>query len=138
MSLADEIKLTIIERGELSKSDIQRLWGLSDERYRALQDELDGVKVLRVGPKGTGGYEAAYAKRPGQPDESLPGPTFEHEWQNQGLARLVELFSHADLELLFRRIVEPVETLGDDPRTELQSRGYLAHRTHAPREESSP
>lgn len=108
MSLANEIQLTILERGELSKHDIQRLWGLSDEHYRALQDELDRVKVLRAGPKGTGGYEAAYAKRPGQPDESLPGPTFEHEWQNQGLARLVELFSHADLEQLLGDLVYTV------------------------------
>jgi hypothetical protein len=112
MSLAGEIKLTIIERGERSKSDIQRLWGPSDEHYRALQDELDRVKVLRAGLICTAGYEVAYAKRPGEPEKSLPGPTFVHDWQNQGLARFVELFSHADLERRSRQNMTGEDRLG--------------------------
>jgi DNA repair protein RadD len=32
----------------------------------------------------------------------------------------------AELKKLFHRIIEPINTLGEDPRTELQSRGYLS------------
>jgi superfamily II DNA or RNA helicase len=35
----------------------------------------------------------------------------------------------AELKRLFQRIIEPVQTLGEDPRSELQARGYLAKPT---------
>jgi superfamily II DNA or RNA helicase len=121
LTLAQDVINTIIERGELSKSDIQKLWGVSDEQYVELQRELADQKLLVPGPKGKGGFEARYAKRAKAADESAPGPTFEHEWQNRGLERLVELFSHNDLENLLGDLVYTVrrsrqQMTGEDRR----------------------
>lgn len=105
---AQEIARTIIERGHLSKAEIQRIWGLSEEEYAEIQTELSAVKVLQPGPRGRGGFEARYAKRPQPSEETAAGPTFEHEWQNRGLERLVELLSHAELEELLGDLVYTV------------------------------
>ncbi len=108
LTLAQEITQAIIERGELSKQDIQHLWGLDDDRYAELQAELGSVRVLAPGSRGRGGFQAKYAKRPKPADETAPVPEFEHHWQNQGIERLVDLLSHADLEGLLGELIYTV------------------------------
>lgn len=73
-----EIAKTIIDRGYLSKAEIQHLWGLTDEDYAEIQLKLSTIKVLQPGPRGRGGFKAHYAKRPKQPDETAAAPAFEH------------------------------------------------------------
>lgn len=47
---AQEIIKTIIDRGYLSKAEIQHLWSLSDDEYAEIQAVLGAVKVLQPGP----------------------------------------------------------------------------------------
>jgi superfamily II DNA or RNA helicase len=121
LTLAQDITQTIIERGELSKADIQRLWSIDDESYNELQRELASVKLLQPGGRGRGGFRARYAKPPKRADESIPSPEFEHDWQNRGVERLAELLSHARLEELLGDLVYTVrrarqQMTGEDRR----------------------
>ncbi len=121
LTRAQEITQAIIERGALSKVEIQRLWGIDEDDYLDLQRELAGVRVLQPGPRGRGGYEARYARPPKRPDESAAVAAFEHAWQNLGVARLAELLSHAQLEKLLGDLVYTVrrarqQMTGEDRR----------------------
>ena len=135
LSLAQEVTKTIIERGELSKADILRLWSINEERYAELQTELATIKVLCPGRRGQGGYRARYPKSPKRSDESRPVPAFEHDWQNDGVTRLTELLNHASLEALLGDLVYTVrrarhQMTGEDRRgnkRELATALIIAH-----------
>lgn len=121
LTLAQEVIKTIIERGELTKIDIQRLWNLDSSRYAELQQALAEVKILEPGKRGTGGFRARYARTPKPADETALGFEFEHAWQTQGVERLTELLTHAQLEQLLGNLVYTVrrarqQMTGEDRR----------------------
>jgi len=101
-----EIIQMILDRGRLSKEDILRLWGLSEEDYAQLKHVLDGEKLIEPGLRRIGGFLARFNKRPAAVVEvDVPQPIFRAEHERVASARLVELLSHADLEELLGDLV---------------------------------
>lgn len=101
-----EIKQMILDRGRLSKDDILRLWSLSEDDYARLKQDLDGEKLIELGPRRIGGFTARFNNRPASVvDGEVPEPTFRAEHERVASARLVELLSHADLEELLGDLV---------------------------------
>jgi superfamily II DNA or RNA helicase len=105
LTLRQDVVQVIVARGELHRDEIKDLWGLDDERYESLRQQLLRERLLEP-LRGTGGFRARIARRPLPPEEpgTLAG-LFSTEWETQGAERLAELLSHAELEGLLGDLV---------------------------------
>ncbi len=102
-----EIETAIQERGELSKDEIVETWGLDNEAYAALKATLSTRRRVEPGPQRIGGFVAKRA-RGGIAAEEPPDGTLREDWEETAVARLIELFSHRDLEELLGPLIHTV------------------------------
>ncbi len=145
LSLRQDVISVILSRGELSKSEIVGMWGLSDEEYEAVKANLADEKLLEPGPRGKGGFRARFRRRAAAANESDERTqVFENAWENDAVDRLRELLSHKELEGLLGDLVYTVrrariQMTGEDRRgtkTELATALVIQHQIdlfrHAP------
>jgi hypothetical protein len=59
-----DILMLILDRGRMSKDEIQRMWAVTDEEYAALRTRLSAEKLIRPAPGRGGGFEAVFGQRP--------------------------------------------------------------------------
>jgi DNA repair protein RadD len=106
LSIRQDIINVILSRGELTKDDIQLMWGLTDEAYAQLKVDLSGERLLEPGPKGTGGFAAKFKRRADAADESVASTAIlATAWEQAAADRLGSLLSHAELEHLLGDLV---------------------------------
>lgn len=121
-SVIDDIKNVLFSLGELSKEDIQRLWGLDDAQYADLKSSLDRERLIEPGPRGRGGFVVHVRRRPLAPLEEAETAFVVHQpWETEAVARLAELFSHKELEEFLGDLVYSVrrartQMTGEDRR----------------------
>jgi len=106
LSVRQDIINVILSRGELSKSDIQKLWGIDEEAYENLKQDLAAEKLIEPGNRRSGGFFAKFTRRPSVPKEQdSPQSVLVTPWEQTAIQRLEELLSHADLEELLGDLV---------------------------------
>lgn len=117
-----DVVSVILGRGAMSKSEIMGMWDFDSEQYDYLKSKLLREKLLEIGPKGTGGFRAHFARR-AKPAEEPEGTTqiFSNSWENAAVDRLRELLSHEELETLLGNLIYTVrkariEMTGEDRR----------------------
>jgi DNA repair protein RadD len=109
-----DIVATILNRGRLRKDEIKQLWGLDEEAYNALKDDLSNQVLIEPGPRGVGGFQARIRKKAISPDsgEHLGREKlFETEWENATVDRLAELLSHEETECLLGDLLYTVRRM---------------------------
>jgi DNA repair protein RadD len=121
LSVRQDIIQVILSRGEISKDDIQLMWGLSEEAYANLKQDLADEKLIEPGPRGSGGFAAKFKRRPKAPDETVTAPILGTAWEQASAERLAALLSHADLEDLLGELVYTIrrartQSTGEDRR----------------------
>src|SRR5208282_1077462 len=107
--LVDEVVAAVMERGELTKTEIEETWGIPEDGYRELQKNvLKRDDSIAKGSKHIGGF--VVRKRKGRlPDESA-GDQFllRTDWEKQAVRRLAELLEHPQLEGLLGGLLQTV------------------------------
>jgi DNA repair protein RadD len=122
LSVRQDIIQVILNRGEVSKDDIKLMWGLNEEAYAGLKDDLADEKLIEPGPRGSGGFAAKFKKRAAAPDETTPAPRIPGmAWEQSAADRLAALLSHAELEELLGDLVYTIrrarmQATGEDRR----------------------
>lgn len=109
-----DIEQTVLDRGSLTKEEIQSLWPITAdaEVYSALKATLLSRRRVEPGSPRGGGFTAKASRRAGEGDEETGAPLRLEEWEKQAIERLSELLGHGEIEKL----------LGDLTYTVRQSR----------------
>ena len=106
LSVRQDIINVILSRGELSKSDIQKLWGIDEEAYENLKEDLAAEKLIEPGNRRSGGFFAKFTRRPSvAKEQDSTQSVLVTPWEQTAIQRLEELLNHADLEELLGDLV---------------------------------
>jgi DNA repair protein RadD len=122
LSVRQDIIQVILNRGEITKDDIKLIWGLNEEAYAQLKEDLADEKLIEPGSRGSGGFCAKFTKRPKPADEATPAPKIlATAWEQAAADRLATLLSHAELEDLLGELVYTIrrarnQATGEDRR----------------------
>jgi superfamily II DNA or RNA helicase len=121
LSVRQDIINVILSRGELCKDDIKLMWGLTEEAYANLKEDLADESLIEPGSRGSGGFVAKFKRRPKAPDETTTAPILGTAWEQAAADRLATLLSHAELEELLGDLVYTIrraraQATGEDRR----------------------
>jgi len=96
--LAKEILEKVKDRGKVTKEEVEKTWGITDEEYGQLRKQFGGIQGIAPGPKGVGGW--IRNKHRGQigldGDRRASSPV--GPWEDETVRRLCELLQHQELE----------------------------------------
>lgn len=124
MKHGPEIEDVVRAHGSLSKAEIMSTFSLTEEDYTALRKWFDRRPGIVAGPQRTGGFCLSARARDGggpAPVDETSFVTVTQPWERETVARLVELFSHKELEhfvgeLLYTIRLARKESTGTDRR----------------------
>jgi superfamily II DNA or RNA helicase len=101
--LTIDVVSLLVERGSLSKEEIDASFSPSADDYRRLRHEMLQMPNVTSGPQRTGGFRL---KRPSTVDLEVPAEdpakdrALLQPWERQAVVRLDEILTYADLETL--------------------------------------
>ncbi|MGD0462410.1 MAG: DEAD/DEAH box helicase [Tepidisphaeraceae bacterium] len=107
--LIEEIERAVLDKGELSKSEIRDAWGIDNEDYSELQERLlEKNQSIRKGRRKIGGF--AVGPRQGRPPREDPDGELllRTEWERRAVQRLTELLSEKQLKDLLGPLVQVI------------------------------
>jgi DNA repair protein RadD len=109
LSLRQDVVSVILNRGELSKSDIKRIWSLGKADYARLKAELSNERLLAPRRDADGGFAAKFLDQPEVSSPSpLPTPMLANAWERAAAERLASVLGRDELE---RALGESVHAL---------------------------
>jgi DNA repair protein RadD len=100
------IEQAVLEQGALTKDEIVLAWELDEDAYAELRRRLIARDHVVAGPQRVGGFRAK-DQRGRLPEEGLD-TILREPWEDQVVARLVELFQHKELEELLGELAYTV------------------------------
>lgn len=100
------IEQAVLEQGALTKDEILLAWELSQEEYAEVRRRLLSRDHVLAAPPKVGGFRAKDQR--GRLPEEGPDTILREPWEDQVVARLVELFQHKELEDLLGELAYTV------------------------------
>jgi DNA repair protein RadD len=110
--VVQEIEQAVLEQGSLTKAQIMETWDLDEGQYAELRTALLARGRVEAGPSRIGGFRSRPQKGPLPVERPDGDGILREQWEDQVVARLIELLQHSELE----------ELLGDLAYTVRQSR----------------
>lgn len=107
--LVEEIERSVLDRGELSKREIEDAWGIDNADYGELQSLILGKnRSISKGRRKVGGF--VVRRRQGRPPREDPDGELllRADWERQAVQRLAILLSKPQLEDLLGPLVQMI------------------------------
>lgn len=94
-----QVRIHVVENSNLSKAQLQEIWDLDEEEYKAVLYAFRDDPDLQPGPRKVGGIRLRRGLRESaEPTEARAEPVLlSHEWERVTVERLLSLLSHQEL-----------------------------------------